>query len=218
MGSSGQGGGWTKIADVAGSDCPPGWQSITIPTTEERVCRGSEDSGCSSANFSHIFNRIYGYQKGRTWGFSSYYSSAHNIDEHYLDGLSITLGNPRQHIWSYGTGVSKTSYINRAFNCSSLNNEAAPNFVRNHYYCESGASQNPSRSDYITDNVLWDGKDCAEGNSCCAQLQMPYFIRILPFPINGTTDYVEARICQDTSFAFGTTLIKEMHLFITYDL
>jgi len=89
MGSSGQGGGWTKIADVIGSDCPPGWES-------ERVCRaGSEfddNNGCSSTIFSvhgHVFNKIYGYalgyQKGHTWGFSSYYSSTHNIDQQYLN-------------------------------------------------------------------------------------------------------------------------------------
>ena len=230
MGSSGQGGGWTRIANVVEGECPQGWESIITPTTEESVCRAGnefdDDDGCSSTNFSvrgHVFNKIYGYalgyQKGRTWGFSSYYSSTHNIDQQYLDGLSITLGNPRQHIWSYGAGISKTSYINKAYNCpcSSFHNEVVPNFVRDHYYCESGASNNPSRSEYITDNVLWDGKDCAEGNSCCAQLQMPYFIRTLPFPVNGTTDYVEARLCQDTSFNFGSVVIKEMQLFITYD-
>ena len=111
----------------------------------------NDNDRCSSTNFSvhgHVFNKIYGYalgyQKGCTWRFSSYYSSTHNIDQQYLDGLSITLGNPHQHIWSYGAGISKTTYINQACNCpcSSFHNEVVPNFVRDHYYCESGASNN----------------------------------------------------------------------------
>ena len=27
------------------------------------------------------------------------------IDGNYIDGLSITYGNPRQHIWTYATGA-----------------------------------------------------------------------------------------------------------------
>ena len=73
------------------------------------VCRsGSDASGCYSAifttyniTFNKICGQVKGYQKGNTDGFLSSRDNAKSINDHYVDGLSITLGNPRKHVWTY---------------------------------------------------------------------------------------------------------------------
>jgi len=38
--------------------------------------------------------------------------SKFSIDEPYLDGISITYGSPRKHIWSCATGLSEDNVGN----------------------------------------------------------------------------------------------------------
>ena len=66
-------------------------------------CRAPRDNaGCYSTFFStngvsyqHVCGRARGYQKGSP---DAFYTNS--IDTYYVDGLSITHGNPRQHIWT----------------------------------------------------------------------------------------------------------------------
>ena len=107
--------GWMKIADVnaAGSDsCPSGWRKITSPT---RACRApSHDAGCYSAHFitynipySRVCGMVVGYQKGAPDGFYSIMRKRKSINDPYLDGVSITYGSTRKHLWSYAAGISE---------------------------------------------------------------------------------------------------------------
>ncbi|XP_065893581.1 uncharacterized protein [Dysidea avara] len=219
---------WTKIADVDGYSCPSGWEASTIPRSAKRVCKGNgEIAGCYSAhfrirgqNFNEVYGKVLGYQKGTTTAFNAYYSKKHDIDDTYVDGVSITYGYPRQHLFTYASGYSAGTYRYTYYNCpcSSYAGQTPPAFVRDNYYCEAGCPAAPSATTYYTDNMLWDGKDCPVGNSCCAQPEMPYFYRRLPIATNGTVEAIEVRICQDTSFATAGTLISEMQIFIGSDL
>ena len=39
--------------------------------------------------------------------------SRHNdINSHYVDGLSLTRGNPRKHIWTYMAGLKEDNSYN----------------------------------------------------------------------------------------------------------
>ena len=216
---------WTKIADVDGDSCPDGWEKFTTPSSAKRVCKGNgENAGCYSAhfcvrgqNFNEVYGKVLGYQKGRTTAFNAFHS---DIDEAYVDGVSITYDNPRQHLFTYASGYSSKVYNFATKNCpcSSTPGRAAPAFVRDNYYCEAGAPGFPTASTFYTKNKLWDGKDCPIGNSCCSQPQMPYFYRRLPIATNGTVEYIEVRICQDTPFTTAATLVDEMQIFIGSDL
>ena len=217
--------GWTKIADIDGGySCPKGWEQITIPHSAKRVCKGNGNlAGCYSANFSvkgHRFNEVYGkvlgYQKGWTKAFNT---KPFNIDEAYVDGVSITYGFPRQHLFTYASGFTSTSPTFKGnCPCSSSPGKAAPAFVRDNYYCEAGAISAPVHTTtYYTSNQLWDGKDCPVKNSCCSQPQMPYFYRRLPTATDGTVEAIEVRICQDTPFGTEATLVDEMQIFIGID-
>jgi len=112
---AGVGGGWTRIVNInisAGDDCPSGWRKDTHSGVSF-CCKVSDNSGgCSSAYFStngksyqKVCGRARGYQKGETDGFWPYHNRGQTtIDGYCADGLLLTHGNPRQHIWTYVSG------------------------------------------------------------------------------------------------------------------
>ena len=105
------GGGWMRVADINmirfNINCPQGFPKITA--AGKRMCRG-QSSRCTSTTFSshgieysRVCGRINGYQ----------YSTTDAIDTAFVDGIVLTHGSPRQHIWTfaaantqYGTGES----------------------------------------------------------------------------------------------------------------
>uniref|UniRef100_A0A1X7U8N5 Uncharacterized protein n=1 Tax=Amphimedon queenslandica TaxID=400682 RepID=A0A1X7U8N5_AMPQE len=54
----------------------------------------------------------------------------------YIDGISLTHGNPRKHIWSLISGNSDVAISKCP--CASNNLKSVPAFIGFHYYCESG--------------------------------------------------------------------------------
>ena len=109
-------GGWMRIAQLdtnQGDACPTDWRPVTTPRP---LCRGSGSrAGCYSAYFpnnkaeySSICGKLKGYQQGTPAAFLANFAKAKSIDDPYLDGVSITVGYPRKHVWSYAAGYSKT--------------------------------------------------------------------------------------------------------------
>ena len=105
--------GWRRIAYLNMSDpsqqCPSVWQEIATPF---RVCgRRSTSPSCEGLTYStgseqydQVCGRIIGYQRGTPDAFLGYSVS---IDTYYLDGVSVTYGSPRQHIWSFAAGLDE---------------------------------------------------------------------------------------------------------------
>ena len=213
--------GWMKIANInaaGGDSCPSGWKKITSPT---KACRAPHDkAGCYSAHFttynvpySRVCGMVVGYQKGSTDGFASLVRKT-SINDPYLDGVSITYGSTRKHIWSYAAGYSETftNGVHVTCPCSLAGGTRAPSFVRDHYYCESGTNTNGvNHGSYFTSDPLWDGKGCSTSNSCCAQPNLPWFYRQIPLTSN---ENVEARICYDQEFSDEAVLVKEIQLYV----
>ena len=158
---AGVGGGWKRIAHIdisAGDDCPSGWHQDTYSGVS--FCRVVSDGNqtCASANFStngtsyhRVCGRARGYQKGAANGFHWGHRESQTIDGYYVDGLSITYGNPRQHLWTYVHG----QYDNRTatgFNCpcaTAIGGGPAPlSFVGTNYYCESGSIETHNTTAY----------------------------------------------------------------------
>ena len=110
------------------------------------MCRSGETDECQSTifttyniSFYKICGQVRGYHKGNT---NAFWLSQESIDDHYVDGVSITLGNPRKHVWTYAIGISDSSSFNNADSCPCANSatkgEDPPSFVGDHYYCETG--------------------------------------------------------------------------------
>ena len=218
-------GGWTMIAkfDTSKGDfCPSSWTKITTPESSPKaVCRSGDSIGCDSTIFSTYnitFNKICGqlkgYQKGNTYGFyASKHDTKKSIDSYYVDGVSITLGNPRKHVWTYAVGISDDNNFPQ-YNCpcAAIPGPDPPAFVGNHYYCESGNTGYFDSTVYYTSDQLWDGDGCiSANNNCCTNPDMPWFFRQLASPIH---DYLEARICKREPFNNRDTLVESIELFV----
>ena len=136
------------------------------------------------------------------------------IEGHYVDGVSLTHGPPgeRQHVWTFAAGISETTHSS---SCPCAGGVAAPTFVGNDYFCESG---NPAtRWTYIlyASDPLWDGQGC--GSPPCCELTSPpgvtapWFCKQLP---QDTTDDLEVRICGDQHTGNQDTPVELIELYI----
>lgn len=51
---------------------------------------------------------VTGYQFSSTDGSNSFHFKVKNINGPYIDGVSITYGSPRKHVWTYISSLSET--------------------------------------------------------------------------------------------------------------
>ena len=119
---SGVKGGWMQVVDVdmnQDKNCPGTWHKITTP---RRLCLGYVPS-CASAHFDvkgvsyeHICGEAKGYQKGNMNAFWN--DNGFSVEGAYVDGISITIGSPRKHVWTYAVGRSDNyDYDRLTINC-----------------------------------------------------------------------------------------------------
>ena len=221
---AGVGGGWKRIANIdisAGDDCPGEWREDSYSGV--RYCRVVSDGTrtCASATFPtngtsyhRVCGRARGYQKGLVAAFHWGNRESQTIDGYYVDGLSITYGDPRQHLWTYAHG----KWDNRTdpgFNCpcaTAIGGGPQPlSFVGANYYCESGSIATGNKTGYYFNDPLWDGLNCYRSIDCCNIPTLPWFYRELD---ETTTSYIEARMCHANKFADGSILMDQLELYI----
>ena len=179
--------------------CPSAWREITNngvrvcgrPPSSNDMCHGTFYS-TGGHTFNKVCGRVIGYQIGHPDAFHSFDS----INSAYVEGVSITHGSPRAHIWTYAADISETS--SRACPCDNGSTSNPPSFVGNNYYCESG-NINSSFTNYFlyADDPLWDGEDCSTEGTCCSDIDgrfPPWFSVTLNNPTN---DNIEVQICAD---------------------
>ena len=200
---------WYQIMGInmstADSQCPDGW--VEENEGEVRACgRGTVGPSCQSTflnrdhqmEYTKICGRAIGYQYGNTDAFGGQSSQPKTIDQFYVDGLSITYGSPRRHIWTYAAGVREAplnSHVRSNCPCANPPGFPAPSYIGSNWYCESGNPDpiDPSPPNLLVNDPLWDGENC-EGTCCSKGKSPPWFSVELPAP---TDDYVEARICSN---------------------
>ena len=112
----GTGGGWTRLAYLDMSDatqsCPSGfrlYQSGGVracgrPVTNSGSCV-SVQFPSNGISYSQVCGRVVGYQYGTTDAINILDSSHNNLSSNYVDGVSITHGSPRQHVWTLMAGL-----------------------------------------------------------------------------------------------------------------
>lgn len=221
----GHAGGWVRIAyinmAIASHQCPTTWREITMP---RRACGPAASSrpGCSSAffttqgiHYTHIHGRVTGYQYASTNAFSAYIDGdSTTIDENYLDGVSITRGQPesRQHIWSFAAATSATYTDLNACLCTRSDSPwpySLPPFVGQDYFCDTG-NPGPGYTPMLyAENPLWDGEGCVSTSSCCQFNTPPWFCKQVSTTV---ADSIEVRICTDDTV--GETPIQLLELYI----
>ena len=185
-------GGWTRIGylDMTKPDatCPDGLTQQQYNGIGHPLCGRSNSSlyGCDSAsyssfglNYTKVCGQVRGYQYGHTDAFTT---GTNDINSYYVDGVSITQGLPRQHVWTYAAGNGENSYH---CPCSDSSSEPIPAFVGSDYYCESGP---------LATDPLWDGEQCNDSEAtCCDDQAMPWFYREL----EESNEDIELRVCSN---------------------
>ena len=218
---------WQRVTYLNMSDpssqCPSVWKEYSANGV--RACgrpASASALSCYSMNYSSstIFNRVCGQVIGYQVGFAGVFDDQQlPIDTGYVDGVSITYGVPRIHVWTYAAGASDT-LINGSerYSCpclvwgTSFSQQVPPSFVGNDYYCESG---NPNRSAELTnvlrytDDPLWDGQSC-EGRCCSDGRAPPWFSVQLA---QSTTSNIEVRICGTISASSAETPIEILEIY-----
>ena len=168
--------------------CPEG---LTLITTPRRACQNT-GGGCDSViyptnntQYKTVCGTVIGYHFGSVDAFQRFPCNGlcETIEGPYVDGVSITHGSPREHIWSFAVqhpGVVRCP-------CGTSSTFTAPSFVGDDYTCETYTSTEP----------VWDGQCCiAEDEPCCQRPSVPIFCKELP---ELTTGDIEVRLCTDES-------------------
>ena len=215
--------GWLQIADFdvsKRSKCPDTEEWKKTKVNDIEMCRSVNDTaGCYSAIFSvngtryrKIYGMVRGYQQGSTDSFDSR-QGHRSINTAYVDGVSITLGYPRKHVWTYVVGCSDDdNHATSNCPCAAVPGPAPPSFVGEHYYCESGNRGAFEYNAHYTDDPLWDGAGCFHNNNnCCTNVGLPWFYR--EFPTTQNED-IEVRICTDQPYSDEGVLVDQLKLFV----
>ena len=211
-------GGWTRVAHIdmtrPEGTCPSPLETIAAP----RSCSHAGGAGCSSVYFStfgapytEVCGRAVGYQYRATDAFAAYISPGNDIDDPYVDGLSITYDTPRRHLWTYAASHSESgsSYPSNC-PCASYSGAQPPSFVGDHYFCESG-NVGGAEDQWYADDPLWDGDSCPTGNTCCDPPNLPWFNRMIDPP---STADIELRLCRDEAATDEDLSVELFELFV----
>ena len=227
----GHNGGWMRIADLdtsRGDDCPSGWTKITTfgggqPSID--VCRSPNNNvncyptifSVNGVSYHKICGKARGYQRHTTDAFGGPRNQFDCDINNYVDELSITIGNPRKHVWTYAAGFSEitTRPSNRNYcPCATApGGILPPSFVGDHYYCESGYIGVLTTSEiFYTSDPLWDGSGCFRTTTeCCANVNLPWFSRQFCM---AQQDDIEVRICTDEHFSNEAVAVDQLQLFV----
>ena len=211
-------GGWMRLAyfnmTEPGVSCPSSLRQINKPT---KLCGRHTAPGCSGVTFptdgirySKICGQARGYQYSSPDGFAH---SSNNINSSYVEGIAITYGSPRQHLWTYAAGLSddyKYNMVNCP--CAKYPGSDPPDFVGLDYYCESGITGRWQDNQRIAlEDPLWDGDGCGPDNSCCNQTGMPWFYRTLPQEVG---DDIEVRLCGSDDINNEEAYLELVEIFV----
>ena len=220
---------WHNVAHLNMSDpteqCPSAWRLHS--TNGVRACGRPVTSSQSrpatfyptGRQYSKVCGRVIGYQVSSPGAFHIVYITPRpsSLDDTYVDGVSITYGSPRKHIWTYAAGVTEGTYVDAGPDCPCARSGAtpAPSYVGDNYYCESGT---PTLSKLILDHLysgdpLWDGQQCDSEGQCCSGGKSPPWFKVdLTSP---TSDDIEVRICGDESTSNEDTPINLLEIYVS---
>ena len=148
--------------------CPSGLRQRMY--SGKRTCSVNSDSGaCSLATFAGIvkYTKVCGKIRAYQVGSPDAFGLVGPIVYDYVDGVILTYGDPRQHIWTFAAGLDEINHGGSSCPCLSTRGQLPPAFVGNDYFCDTGSSGRYEHGVFYGDDPLWDGAGCGSGNECC---------------------------------------------------
>lgn len=220
-------GGWMRVADVdmrnLSHQCPGDFVELIRSEPPRRLCTpNSEQMGCFShtfpvmAGYRHVCGRVLAYQDRTPNAFFNFHiDSSLTIDDVYMDGISLTHGVPRSHVWTFAAALDEATGHSSGCVCSNLNanpNDIAdvPPFVGTNYFCDTG-SRNDVELRFYEADPLWDGDGCGPDSTCCSFNNPPWFFRRLA---SSTLDNLEMRVCRDSGLSNENIPFEVVELYV----
>ena len=200
-----------------GASCPTSFQQINTPA---KLCGLPTAPGCSGVNYSTdgiLYSKVCGQARGYQYNsLDAFGHSSNDINSYYVDGIAITNGSPRQHLWSYAAGLSDDdgTHLSGRLNCpcAKYPGRAPPDFVGLDYYCESGITGLSQDNNQIAlEDPLWDGDGCGPDNNCCNQTGLPWFYRTLPQEVD---DGIEVRLCASNPVGNENIYVELLEIYV----
>lgn len=205
---------WKRVFHLNTSNCnelcPNNW---TLTATPIRSCAGSQSSYRSALSqnidqaYTKVCGRIFGHVISTPDAFFRHSPAGiNNIEGNYIDGVSITHGDPgsRTHIWSFGAGgvITTIPGTNSRCPCDSNDHFQAPfppSEVGQNYFCDTKLDR------------IWRGECLISDSQCCSFHNPPHFKTQLSVP---TTSNIELRICQDQDQQDEEVLVHFAKVFV----
>ena len=187
-------------------------------------CLRETRSGCDSVffqapgtNYSEICGMVMAWQYGSANGFGDAPSAA-TVDDAYAEGILITRGSPRQHVWTYAVAdvANPPSGYRDHDICPCTGHASAPqppSFIGSDYYCDSANDAAENAIDRrLYDKTLWnsEGTMCSVSATCCQSPDQPWFKMKLDAPVD---DNIELRWCGNHDL-IEATATERVELYI----
>lgn len=131
------------------------------------------------------------------------------INQTYVDGISITHGIPRRHIFTYAATLWWGS-------CPCRDGRPGPAFVGNSSYCGDQvlAPEEDWKEKWYTNNILWQAATGCIDFECVNDFRPWFSVETT----NGvTSDPVEIRSCQDQHYPDEAIGIAHLEIYVRVD-
>lgn len=208
------GGGWALVAlfdTREGGVCPSPWRTVDLGEAEPPVCARAESQSGSEDSVELIvpqrYREVMGLALGMQFETPDAFSrgSPVGLDGLYVDGLSLTIGVVRRHVFTYAAGGS--DHDEGESQCPCLGGASAPEVVGDQFACESGARD--AAEGWLVGDLLWD--DDLDPTSCDAVAAPSYFVADLGEPVD---DPLEARLMADQESTNEDVGLVRLELFV----
>ena len=209
---------WRKVIlfdTTQGDLCPSNLRTVRNEDTNQTACGRTTSQGCTKLTFpvsdeyTNVCGRVRGYQFGSMDAFDLAVSNFAHIrfvvEGYYVDGISITHGQPLRHLWTYAVGFSEES---GNYACPCRGGASPRVFVGSHYYCESAFPVNELIGRVVWEDPLWDGRNCISGNSCCDRYG--WFHR----QVRPSSDDIHVRLCSDQGIDNEDVIVDQLEIWV----
>jgi len=189
--------GWIQVYKLQPGACPSGW--TYDPEPGGCMNGDSLDCGWKGNSLGLIvqppvpYREVRGHVQGAQYHSTDAFAAdlGNTVDDPYVDGVSITHGDPRQHLWTFASGLYKHEDSPGSCPGCVLYAEQPPAFVGASWTCDSG---NPDKSyDPVWyKDPLWDSDSAGPG---CAPPAEPGWFQVTLD--DSTSDFIEVRLLFD---------------------
>src|SRR5690606_32420480 len=164
----------------------------------ERGCgRGTANVASTSVTPPYPYSEVRGFVRAyASGGTDAFRDTGPNAEGLYLDGIAITVGSPRRHVFAFASGVSDAfgpGYPGSECPCEG--GPQPPLFVGDAYRCESARASVDAAGtrDWDHDDVLFDGEDIDAETCVNSPESHPDFSAVIGGP---TTEVLEVHVMQ----------------------